>query len=42
VFKGALNYTPFVDKNKIVISSFSLGSNKNNKIKSPIFFGDLG
>jgi hypothetical protein len=41
---GALNDTPFVDKNKIVIDSFSWG-NKNYIIKSsthPIFFGDPG
>jgi hypothetical protein len=30
---GALNDTPFIDKNEIIINSFSLG-NKNYKIKS--------
>jgi hypothetical protein len=42
---GALNDTPFVNKNKIVINSFSLGKNENYEINpptGPIFFGDPG
>jgi hypothetical protein len=39
---GALNDTPFIYKNKIVINSFSW-ENKNYKTKSiQYFFGDPG
>jgi hypothetical protein len=42
---GALNDTPFVDKNKIVINIVFLWGDKNYKIKSshpPHIFGDPG